>query len=153
MAVSVAAVEQSVRGTFPICIQSNTLCRMNVINQTEVFAVWLSGLGDLKGRGRIVARVEAAKLGNFGDSKSVGEGVNEMRIDFGPGYRVYYMRDGAVVYLLLCGGDKSTQEADIAQAQKMAKQVKEVAKAQAKAETAPTKGKAKAKPTAKARKG
>lgn len=119
---------------------------MNVIHQTEMFAAWLTGLGDLKGKARVVARIEAAKLGNFGDSEPVGNGVSEMRIDFGPGYRVYYMREGAIVYLLLCGGDKSSQRADIKQALKMAEQVKQAAKAQAKAEAETAKGKAKAKP-------
>lgn len=119
---------------------------MNVINQTAVFATWLTGLGDLKGKARVVARIERAKLGNFGDSEPVGNGVSEMRIDFGPGYRVYYMREGAIVYLLLCGGDKSSQQADIKQALKMAEQVKQAAKAQAKAEAETAKGKAKAKP-------
>jgi putative addiction module killer protein len=70
---------------------------MNVIQQSAVFATWLGGLGDLKARARILARIEGAKLGNFGDSEPVGDGVSEMRIDFGPGYRVYYMREGAVL--------------------------------------------------------
>jgi putative addiction module killer protein len=124
---------------------------MNVIQQTAVFATWLGGLGDLKARARILARIEGARLGNFGDSEPVGDGVSEMRIDFGPGYRVYYMREGAVLYLLLCGGDKSTQQADIAQARKMANQVKQAAKAKAKAEPEAKTGKAKAKPKAKAK--
>jgi putative addiction module killer protein len=93
---------------------------MNVIQQSAVFATWLGALGDLKARARILARIEGAKLGNFGDSQPLGDGVSEMRIDFGPGYRVYYMREGAVLYLLLCGGDKSTQQTNIAQARKMA---------------------------------
>ena len=124
---------------------------MNVIQQSAVFATWLGGLGDLKARARILARIEGARLGNFGDSEPVGDGVSEMRIDFGPGYRVYYMREGPILYLLLCGGDKSTQQANIAQARKMANQVKQAAKAQAKSDpgfkgvTATAKAKAKAK--------
>ena len=118
---------------------------MNIIQQTAVFASWLSGLGDVKGKARIVARIEAAKLGNFGDSEPVGGGVYEMRILFGPGYRVYYMREGAVLYVLLCGGDKSTQQADITQARKMANQVKEAAKAKGEPEAAKAKTKAKPK--------
>jgi len=126
---------------------------MNVLQQTAVFASWLSGLGDVKGKARIVARIEAAKLGNFGDSESAGDGIYEMRIHFGPGYRVYYMREGAVLYLLLCGGDKSTQRADIAQARKMASQVKGAAKATAEPEAAQGKARAKPKAKAKTRKG
>ncbi len=67
----------------------------------------------------IYIRIKRAELGNFGDSKPVQDGVLEMRIDFGPGYRVYSAREGRVVYLLLCGGDKSTQKADIKQAMAM----------------------------------
>lgn len=101
---------------------------MNTFQRTARFAEWLGALADQKGKARIVARIEAAKLGNFGDCEPVGDGVSEMRIDVGPGYRAYYMREGTIVYLLLCGGDKSTQKADIALARKMAKQVKEAAK-------------------------
>ncbi len=102
---------------------------MNTIQRTAVFAEWLDALADRKGKARIVARIEAAKVGNFGDCEPVGDGLSEMRIDFGPGYRVYFMRLGTVVYLLLCGGDKSTRKADIAAARRMARQVKEAAKA------------------------
>ena len=97
---------------------------MNNFLRTAAFAAWLEQLSDLKGKSRILARINAASAGNFGDCEPVGEGVSEMRIDFGPGYRVYFMRDGAAVYLLLCAGDKSTQKADIAAALKMARQVK-----------------------------
>ena len=101
---------------------------MNTLQRTAVFAEWLDALTDRKGKARIIARLEAAKAGNFGDCEPVGDGLSEMRIDFGPGYRVYFMRIGTVVYLLLCGGDKSTQRADIASARRMARQVKEAAK-------------------------
>ena len=104
---------------------------MNVISQTETFADWLGGLADAVGKGLIVARIEAARLGNFGDCEPVGEGVSEMRVHFGPGYRVYFMREGHVLYLLLCGGDKSTQKADIRRAREMARQWKQAAKAEA----------------------
>ena len=90
----------------------------------------LAGLADKKGKARIVARIEAARHGAFGDCDAVGDGVAEMRIDFGPGYRTYFMREGSVVFLLLCGGDKSTQNADIKRARKMAKQLREAAKAE-----------------------
>jgi putative addiction module killer protein len=89
---------------------------VNTINKTDEFDVWLSSLTDLMAQAKILARIRRAELGNFGDSEPVGEGVSEMRIDFGPGYRVYYAREGRVVYLLLNGGDKSTQKADIKRA-------------------------------------
>lgn len=87
-----------------------------MIEGTLEFDNWLHDLKDLKGKARVAARINSASLGNFGDCKSVGDGVYEMRIDFGPGYRVYYTRRGQVVYLLLIGGDKSTQRQDIAKA-------------------------------------
>lgn len=122
---------------------------MNVISQTSIFADWLHGLADAVGKGLILARIEAAKLGNFGDSEPVGEGVSEMRVHFGPGYRVYYMREGYVVYLLLCGGDKSTQKGDIRRAREIARQVKEAARTDAKGDA--NAANRKAKPTAKAK--
>ena len=89
---------------------------MNTINSTTEFTEWLGGLKDLKARAKIAIRIRNAELGNFGDYKVLDDGVSEMRIDFGPGYRVYFAREGRVVYLLLCGGDKSTQKADIKRA-------------------------------------
>lgn len=86
---------------------------MYTLLRTEEFDDWLKNLKDQVGRARILARIDAAQLGNFGDSESVGDGVSEMRIHVGPGYRVYYSRTGKVIYLLLCGGDKSTQKKDI----------------------------------------
>lgn len=77
---------------------------------------WLEGLADRSIRARILARIDRLALGNPGDFASVGEGLLELRLDFGPGYRVYYSKVGAVVLLLLCGGDKSTQKKDIANA-------------------------------------
>lgn len=97
---------------------------MNILQQTAIFAQWLDRLADLKGRVRIAARINAAQAGNFGDCAPVGEGVCEMRIDFGPGYRAYYMREGAIVYLLLCGGDKSSQKMDIRKAHQLAREVR-----------------------------
>jgi putative addiction module killer protein len=76
-------------------------------------AAWLEGLRDGVTRGRIVARLDRLKAGLFGDWKSVGSGVCELRIDHGPGYRVYYGQEGKTLILLLCGGDKSTQVKDI----------------------------------------
>lgn len=97
---------------------------MNILQRTAMFAEWLERLADLKGQARITARIAAASAGNFGDCSPVGEGVSEMRIDFGPGYRVYFMREGAIVYLLLCGGDKSSQKSDIARAHELARRVR-----------------------------
>ncbi len=97
---------------------------MNTLLKTAEFDAWLSGLKDMMAKVRIVARIRNAEAGNFGDSKSVGDGVSEMRIDVGAGYRVYFTRRGEVVYLLLLGGDKSTQDADIKKAKKMAQGLK-----------------------------
>lgn len=83
------------------------------IHKTEVFAEWLDALRDLKARARILVRVERLASGNPGDVKSVGEGVSELRIDYGPGYRVYFVQRGREVVILLAGGDKTTQSADI----------------------------------------
>ena len=97
---------------------------MNRFERTESFAVWLNKLVDKKGKARILSRLDSAALGNFGDCEPVGEGVSEMRIHFGPGYRVYYTRLEEVVYLLLIGADKSTQARDIKQAKQMAVELK-----------------------------
>jgi putative addiction module killer protein len=95
---------------------------MNVLLQTKEFSEWLHGLRDLVAKARIVARLSAAEVGNFGECAPVGEGVTEMKIHVGPGYRVYFMRSGDVIYVLLCGGSKSTQKADIQRAKAMARQ-------------------------------
>nr|WP_318235839.1 type II toxin-antitoxin system RelE/ParE family toxin [Cupriavidus sp. CV2] len=87
-------------------------------------ALWLLALQDLKARAKILTRLKRAEQGNFGDSEPIGEGLSEMRIDFGPGYRIYYGREGAVAYLLISGGDKSTQKADIRRAKEMWKTIK-----------------------------
>jgi putative addiction module killer protein len=96
-----------------------------VIQRSSEFDAWLDRLADLRARARIVARVRRATLGNFGDTKPVGEGVSEMRIDVGPGYRIYFVRRGIEVYVLLVGGDKSTQKRDIEQAIAIARKLKE----------------------------
>ena len=82
----------------------------------NVFDSWLSSLKDKDAEGRIAARLNRLMAGNFGDCRSVGAGVWELRIDYGPGYRVYYAISGKTVVLLLCGGDKRTQASDIEQA-------------------------------------
>ncbi len=79
----------------------------------EPFSEWLASLRDIKARAKIRVRLDRVSLGNLGDCHGVGEGVQELRIDYGPGYRVYCAQDGATIVLLLCGGDKSTQAKDI----------------------------------------
>jgi putative addiction module killer protein len=91
------------------------------VRQTDVFAAWFAGLRDHQARARITARIRRLSLGNPGDVKSVGGRVSEMRIDHGPGYRVYFTRRGEVVVILLCGGDKRTQDRDIARAIELAR--------------------------------
>ncbi|OZA27562.1 MAG: addiction module protein [Hydrogenophilales bacterium 17-64-11] len=94
---------------------------MNTFLRSEEFDTWLSALKDKLGRARIIHRIRSAEHGNFGDCEPVGEGVSEMRIHFGPGYRVYYARRGEVIYLLLLGGDKRSQKRDIKHAIEMAR--------------------------------
>lgn len=94
---------------------------MYAVRQTERFADWHGGLADEKARDADSVRIVRPEAGNFADSKSVGGKVTEMRIDLGPGYRIYYTRRGLEVVILLCGGNKSTQKADIKAAQAMAK--------------------------------
>ena len=83
------------------------------IRKTAVFAKWIDGLKDVRARARILVRIERLALGNPGDVKPVGEGVSELRIDYGPGYRVYFVKIGQEVIILLAGGDKRTQPKDI----------------------------------------
>lgn len=98
---------------------------MNTFLRHEAFDSWLRRLSDVKGKTRILARIKSAEYGNFGDCEPVGEGVSEMRVHYGPGYRVYFTRRGSVVYVLLCGGDKSSQKRDIKRAKALAKELKE----------------------------
>jgi putative addiction module killer protein len=93
--------------------------------KTDVFDRWLTRLRDARAAARVQARLDRLAMGNPGDAKSVGEGVVEMRIDVGPGYRVYYIRRGVLVILLLCGGNKSTQGKDVTRAKQMAQALKE----------------------------
>jgi putative addiction module killer protein len=88
---------------------------------TEAFEEWIRNLRDRKGRARIIKRLDAAYLGNLGDVKAVGHGVREMRVHFGPGYRIYFAQREKVLLIILCGGDKSTQARDIAMAQRILK--------------------------------
>ncbi|MGB6176784.1 MAG: type II toxin-antitoxin system RelE/ParE family toxin [Methylocella sp.] len=99
---------------------------MNIFVRSSDFDAWLSGLADQKAKARVLARLRSAMLGNFGDCEPVGEGVSEMRIHAGPGYRVYFLRTGATLYLLLPGGDKSSQKQDIIRAKEMARELREI---------------------------
>jgi len=87
--------------------------------ETDAFHRWLGSLPDRRAKARILDRIKRASNGNFGDAKPVGSGVSEMRVDHGPGYRVYFFRRGKELVILLCGGDKKTQRADIAAAIRM----------------------------------
>ena len=89
------------------------------VRKSDRYEKWFRRLRDRGAHGRINVRVLRLELGNFGDAKSVGDGVSELRIDYGPGYRVYFTRIGDVVLLLLCGGDKSSQASDIETAKRM----------------------------------
>ncbi len=107
------------------CIRADTMEVVNTLVRTAEFAKWMRQLRDPRGKARIVARLDAAELGNFGDCEPVGEGVSEMRIHTGPGYRVYFTRQGRVVYVLLLGGDKSMQRRDIKRAIQLARELEE----------------------------
>jgi putative addiction module killer protein len=89
---------------------------MREIRETETFKKWITGLRDSLAQHRILARIKRLAKGNPGDVKPVGEGISEMRIDYGPGYRVYYKDTGKEIIILLCGGDKRTQSRDIEKA-------------------------------------
>ena len=90
------------------------------IRKTDNFAKWIDGLRDIRARARILVRIERLASGNPGDVKAVGEGVSELRINYGPGYRVYYKKRGQRVIVLLAGGDKGTQAKDIKTALRLA---------------------------------
>jgi putative addiction module killer protein len=93
------------------------------IRKTEIFAKWLDVLNDIRARAHIIVRIECLAAGNPGDVKPVGEGVSELRIDYGPGYRVYYKKQGRKVVILLAGGDKRTQAKDIKTALRLAQKL------------------------------
>lgn len=90
--------------------------------RTDEFATWLEKLKDLSGKGRILRRLDRLAQGNPGDVRPIGKGLSELRLNVGPGYRVYYLQDGNTLILLLCGGDKSTQQKDIARAHELAEE-------------------------------
>lgn len=95
------------------------------VRQTARFAHWLEDLRDLRARAKVQARIERLIGGNPGDAKPVGSGVSELRINYGPGYRVYFQQRGSTLIILLAGGDKSTQARDIEEALMLARQIKE----------------------------
>ena len=97
---------------------------MDVLVQSSVFAGWLRDLNDDVAKASVLRGMASAELGNFGDCEPIGEGVSEMRIHYGPGYRVYFVRRGGAIYVLLCGGSKSNQKRDIKRAMEMAKELK-----------------------------
>ena len=98
---------------------------MYTILRSDAFAEWLDRLADERAKARIAVRIISAEKGNFGDCAPVSDGISEMRVHFGPGYRLYFTRRGRVVYLLLCGGDKSSQKRDIQRAKEMLVALKE----------------------------
>ncbi len=98
---------------------------MKSIYTTEVFDAWFESLKDKQTARRIQARIDRSEEGNFGDHKAVGEGVSEMRIHHGPGFRVYFTQHGLEIVILLAGGDKSSQSKDIETAHELARQLKE----------------------------
>jgi putative addiction module killer protein len=98
---------------------------MYTVLRSSEFDKWLTKLKDAKGKARIIARLRSAELGNLGDVKSIGEGISEMRIHYGPGYRVYFTRRGRLLIFLLVGGDKSSQKRDIKRAKALADTLEE----------------------------
>ena len=99
---------------------------MIAVRQSDVYRNWFAGLRDERAKDRIDIRIRRLSLGNGGDAKSVGGGVSELRIDYGPGYRVYFTRrDGGEIVILLCGGDKSSQVSDIARAKALLRDMKD----------------------------
>lgn len=103
----------------------DTIVSVYSVLKTEYFNRWLSGLRDAKAKARIAARIRSAELGNLGDVEPVGDKISEMRIHYGPGYRVYFTIRGRQLIVLLIGGDKSSQKRDIKRAKEIASEIKE----------------------------
>jgi putative addiction module killer protein len=95
------------------------------VRQTDKFKSWRAALKDAVTRRRIGARIDRLSFGNFGDVKSLGDGVSELRLDFGPGYRLYFAKRGEALVILLCGGDKASQSRDIARAKLLLQQLED----------------------------
>lgn len=106
-------------------IPKDTIRVVYQIHQTEQYARWFDGLRDRQARARILVRIRRLSLGGMGDAKRLGGGVLELRVDYGPGYRIYVARRGQTVYVLLAGGDKRTQEADIGRAKELARDLRQ----------------------------
>jgi putative addiction module killer protein len=98
---------------------------MPIVKRTEEFSNWIRSLRDLRARAKVLSRVDRLALGNPGDVMPVGNGVSELRINYGPGYRVYYVQRGEEYVVLLCGGDKDSQDADIKSAKKLASELED----------------------------
>lgn len=98
---------------------------MYLIKQTDIFSKWLIKLKDVQGKVSILRRIERIRIGNFGDSKSLGDEISELRITTGPGYRVYYTKKADEIIILLVGGDKASQSNDIQRAKQLAKELKD----------------------------
>jgi putative addiction module killer protein len=98
---------------------------MTDVRQTAEFAEWLRALTDIRAKAKIAARIDRLALGNPGDVAPVGEGVSELRIHYGPGYRVYFVQRGRALVILLCGGDKSSQAGDIKTAKQLASELED----------------------------
>ncbi|MBN2035464.1 MAG: type II toxin-antitoxin system RelE/ParE family toxin [Chitinispirillaceae bacterium] len=96
---------------------------MDQLQKTELFDGWLHSLRDVRAKAKILVRLKRAELGNLGDVKNIGKGILEMRIDYGPGYRMYFTRKKGNIVLLLIGGDKSSQARDIKKAQQLASEI------------------------------
>jgi putative addiction module killer protein len=96
---------------------------MPTIKRTDEFSTWLRDLRDLRARAKVLARIDRLSLGNPGDVAPVGDGISEMRIHYGAGYRAYYIQRGEEIVVLLCGGDKSSQASDIKMAKKLASEL------------------------------
>lgn len=101
----------------------NYSLQMILVRKTDIFTKWFTKLSDRKARARIQARIDRLEMGNFGDASPVGEGVSELRIFYGPGYRVYFIQQNSTVVILLSGGDKSSQNSDIKKAKEIARQL------------------------------
>jgi putative addiction module killer protein len=97
--------------------------RVIEIRETTIFTAWSSALRDARAKAKILARIRRLSLGNRGDSRPAGHGISELRIDYGPGYRVYFVHQGATLVILLAGGDKGTQRQNIAQARELAQRL------------------------------
>lgn len=108
-----------------ICVTVNYSLQMILVRKTDIFTKWFTKLSDRKAKARIQARIDRVEMGNFGNVSPVGEGVSELRIFYGPGYRVYFIQRNSTVVILLSGGDKSSQLSDIKKAKEISKQLED----------------------------